>query len=74
MNKNKLFIKLSESIATIEDARRILGSIGEEGILLTAMRVKEERDRAIFNAEMWERIALREAERIGEIMFNKKII
>lgn len=43
-----------EAITTIEDAKRALKATDYEGILLAAMRVKEERDEAMNAIVGWE--------------------
>ena len=43
---NKICNQRDEAITTIEDAKRALKATDYEGILLAAMRVKEERDEA----------------------------
>lgn len=50
---NKICNQRDEAITTIEDAKRALKATDYEGILLAAMRVKEERDDAM---EALERI------------------
>ncbi|CAB4135954.1 hypothetical protein UFOVP300_20 [uncultured Caudovirales phage] len=44
---NKICNQRDEAITTIEDAKRALKATDYEGILLAAMRVKEERDQAV---------------------------
>jgi len=43
--RDAALIGYNECRATIEDARRALGATAHEGLLLTAMRVTEQRDR-----------------------------
>ena len=45
----KLERERDEARTTIEDAKRALNAIGYEGILLAALRVKEERDEALID-------------------------
>jgi hypothetical protein len=43
--RDAALIGYNECMVTIEDAKRALGAAAHEGLLLAAMRVKEQRDR-----------------------------
>lgn len=66
MNKEnkikKLESQLNLAMLDIEDARRLLGSVGHEGLLLTCLRINEEKDKALQLAKAWETIAIRESQ------------
>jgi hypothetical protein len=45
--RDAALIGYNECRVTIEDAKRALGATAHEGLLLAAMRVKEQRDRLV---------------------------
>lgn len=61
-----------EARMTIEDVRKALRANQNEGPILAALRVVEERDEARAQRDLWEKVALREASKMGAALSKGK--